>query len=245
MNILALIPARMGSSRFPGKPMAKIFNKPMIGHVYQRVSQCKLLTKTVVATCDQEILEYIESIGGSAVMTSDHHERASDRCAEALEYIEKKDKIQYEIVVMVQGDEPMTHPDMILEAVEPMINNKNILITNLLGNIDSLEEFEDRNCIKVVCDLNSNALFFSREPIPTRKFGNVSIKKQVCIIPFRRQFLIDYTKLPPTPLEIAESVDMMRVLEHGMKVRMVPTEHKTYAVDTFEDLNKVKKLMKE
>ena len=94
MNILALIPARMGSSRFPGKPMAKILGKPMIGHVYERVSECNLLTKTVVATCDQEILEYIESIGGQAVMTSNHHERASDRCAEALDYIEKQDSIQ-------------------------------------------------------------------------------------------------------------------------------------------------------
>jgi len=225
MNILALIPARMGSSRFPGKPMAKILGKPMIGHVYERVSECNLLTKTVVATCDQEILEYIESIGGQAVMTSNHHERASDRCAEALGYLEKQDGIKYDIIAMVQGDEPMTHPDMITEAVNPMIEDQNILVTNLLGDIDSIEEFEDRNCIKVVCDLNSNALCFSREPIPTRKFGDVSMKKQVCIIPFRREFLFKYTSLEPTPLEIAESVDMLRVLEYGFKVKMIQTKH--------------------
>ena len=245
MNILALIPARMGSSRFPGKPMAKILGKPMIGHVYERVSKCDLLIKTVVATCDQEILEYIESIGGEAVMTSNHHKRASDRCAEALGYLEKKDGIQYNIIVMVQGDEPMTHSNMITEAVTPMLDDSEILVTNLLGDIDNIEEFEDRNCIKVVCDLNSDALCFSREPIPTRKFGDVSMKKQIAIIPFTRSFLLEYTELPPTPLEIAESVDMMRVLEHGMKVKMVPTKHQSYAVDTQEDLNKVEKLMKD
>ena len=244
MNILALIPARMGSSRFPGKPMAKILGKPMIGHVYERVSKCDLLIKTVVATCDQEILEYIEFIGGEAVMTSNHHERASDRCAEALGYLEKQDGIQYDIIVMVQGDEPMTHPNMITESINPMIKDPNIVITNLLGNIDSIEEFRDRNCIKVVCDLNSDALYFSREPIPTRKFGNVSMKKQVCIIPFTRAFLLEYTELPPTPLEIAESIDMLRVLEYGMRVRMIPTKHQTHAVDIVEDLNKVEKLMK-
>ena len=246
MNILALIPARMGSSRFPGKPMAKILGKPMIGHVYERVSECNLLTKTVVATCDQEILEYIESIGGQAVMTSNHHERASDRCAEALDYIEKQDSIQYDIIVMVQGDEPMTHPNMITEAVAPMLNDPEILVTNLLGDIENIEEFEDRNCIKVVCDQQSNAIYFSREPIPTRsKGGNIPMKKQVCVIPFTRAFLLEYTELSPTPLEIVESIDMMRVLECGMKVKMVPTKHQTYAVDTIEDLNKVEKLMKD
>jgi len=244
MNILALIPARMGSSRFPGKPMAKILGKPMIGHVYERVSKCDLLIKTVVATCDQEILEYIESIGGEAVMTSNHHERASDRCAEALEYIEYQDGIQYDIVVMVQGDEPMTHPDMITEAVTPMLNDPKILVTNLLGNIKSMEEFEDRNCIKVVCDQQSNAIYFSREPIPTQdKAQDVPMKKQVCIIPFTRKFLLEYTKMKPTPLEIVESVDMLRILEYGLKVKMVPTKHNTHAVDTRTDLINVEKLM--
>lgn len=245
MKILALIPARMGSSRFPGKPMASILGKPMIGHVYERVSQNKLLTGTVVATCDIEIADYIRSIGGRAVMTGSHHERASDRCAEALEVIEREDGGTYEIVVMVQGDEPMTHPDMISEAVNPMLENPGLQIVNLLGKIESIAEFEDRNCIKVVCDLKGNALYFSREPIPTRsKVPDVPMGKQVCIIPFRRDFLLQYTNLAPTPLEIAESVDMMRVLEHGLKVRMVPTQHSSCAVDTPADLIKVERLMK-
>ena len=245
MNILALIPARMGSSRFPGKPMAPILDKPMIGHVYERVSQSPLLTTTAVATCDQVIFDYIESIGGTAVMTADTHERASDRCAEALLKLETSRGASYDIVVMVQGDEPMTHPDMIAEALRPMLDDPTIQVINLLGEIKDDAEFEDRNCIKVVCDLQRNALYFSREPIPTRcKVDQSPMGKQVCIIPFRREYLLEYTRCAPTPLEIAESVDMMRVLEHGMKVRMVPTSHSSQAVDTPEDLKKVEQLMK-
>ena len=244
MNILALIPARMGSSRFPGKPMALIIGKPMIGHVYERVSRSRRLTDTAVATCDREIYDYISSIGGTAVMTGDQHERASDRCAEALVTLEKSKGIKYDIVVMVQGDEPMTHPDMIDEAVAPLLADPTIQITNLLGKISDTSEFEDRNCIKVVCDLHGNALYFSREPIPTRcKVDSIPMGKQVCIIPFRRDFLLEYTRMSPSPLEIAESVDMMRILEHGGKVRMVPTRHATQSVDTPQDLHRLEAIM--
>lgn len=244
MNILALIPARMGSSRFPGKPMALILGKPMIGHVYERVSKSPVLMTTAVATCDQEIFNYIESIGGVAVMTANTYDRASDRCAEALLKLEAENNIRYDIVVMVQGDEPMTHPNMILEAVQPMLDDASIDVVNLLGEIKDDAEFEDRNCIKVVCDLQSNAMYFSREPIPTRcKVDNIPIGKQVCVIPFRRDYLLKYTLLLPTPLEIAESVDMMRILEHGMKVRMVPTRHNSQSVDTPVDLQRVERIM--
>jgi 3-deoxy-manno-octulosonate cytidylyltransferase (CMP-KDO synthetase) len=245
MKILALIPARMGSSRFPGKPMAKILGKPMIGHVYDNVKKNELIAEVAVATCDDEINEYINSIDGRAVMTSKKHERASDRCAEALLIIEQEDNIKFDIVVMVQGDEPMINSDMISEAVSPMLDDSKILITNLLGKIESKEEFEDQNCIKVVCDLNNNALYFSREPIPTRsKIEEIPMGKQICVIPFQRDFLIEYNGLKPTPLEIAESVDMLRVLEHGMKVRMVPTNYNTHAVDTEKDLREVEELIK-
>ncbi len=246
MNIIALIPARMGSSRFPGKPMYSIAGKPMIGHVYERVSKSPLLSLTAVATCDQEIYDYIESIGGVAVMTSNKHERASDRCAEALEKLEAINNVRYDIVVMVQGDEPMTHPAMIAEAVKPMLEDSSIQVVNLLGIIKNHEEHDDRNCIKVVCDLQSYAMYFSREPIPTRsKTDKVPIGKQVCIIPFRRNFLIEYTKLEPSPLEIAESIDMLRVLEHGKKVKMVKTNYDSKSVDTLEDLINVEKLILE
>jgi len=244
LNIISIIPARMNSSRFPGKPLAKINGKPMIGHVYERVAKSKSVNSTVVATCDQEIIDYIKSIGGEAVMTSNKHERASDRCAEALISIEKLNKTKYDIVVMVQGDEPLVVPEMIDEAVMPMLHDSSINVVNLLGEIKNENEFKDRNCIKVVCDLNMNALYFSREPIPTRdKIKKIPMGKQVCIIPFRRDYLIEYNALEPTPLEIAESVDMMRVLEHGMKVKMVNTKYQNQAVDTKEDLAKVEILM--
>lgn len=244
MTIVALIPARMGSSRFPGKPMAPILGKPMIGHVYERVSKSHLLDVVAVATCDKEIFDYISSLGGVAIMTDIRHERASDRCAEALLKLEKMNNARYNIVVMVQGDEPMIHPDMIAEAVEPLLEDPEVQVVNLLGDIRDAAEFEDRNCIKVVCDLKLNALCFSREPIPTRcKVDNIPMGKQVCIIPFRRDFLLEYTSMTPTPLEVVESVDMMRILEHGLKVRMAPTCHSTRAVDTPQDLATVEALM--
>ena len=224
--------------------MASILGKPMIGHVFERVSKNPLLTLSAVATCDQEIADYIESLGGRAIMTGSHHERASDRCAEALDILEKEEGIIYDIVVMVQGDEPMTVPEMIDEAVQPMLNDSSIQVVNLMGKIQSLEEFENPNCIKGVCDLQSNALYFSREPIPTlSKISSPPMMKQICIIPFRRNFLLEYLKMEPTPLEIAESVDMMRILEHGSKVHMVLTENSTHAVDTEEDLILVEQLM--
>ena len=216
----------------------------MIGHVYENVANCEILTDVAVATCDKEIYDYITSIGGNAVMTSDNHERASDRCAEALLIFEKNKSIKYDIVVMIQGDEPMTNREMLIEAISPLLENIDINVVNLLGEITDIEEFEDRNCIKVVCDLNNNALYFSREPIPSRsKSSIINIGKQVCIIPFRRDFLIDYTKLKPTPLEIIESIDMLRILEHGMKVKMIPTKHKTYAIDIPDDVNRVEKYL--
>ena len=223
----------MGSSRFPGKPMEKIAGKPMIRHVLENVLKNKLLTKVSVATCDKEIAEYVSSIGGNYTMTSASHQRASDRCAEALISIEKEINIKFDIVVMVQGD-------------EPMIDDKNIMITNLMGRIESDEEFYDRNCIKVVCDQNNDALYFSREPIPTTVNREKIIpNKQICVIPFRRDYLFEYLALTPTPHEIAESIDMLRILEHGDKVRMVPTDYKTYAVDTREDLERVEKMLKQ
>mgnify|MGYP002632306011 CR=1 FL=1 len=224
--------------------MAPLMGKPMIGHVYGRVRQNPLLTLTAVATCDKEIADYVTSVGGRVVMTSDQHKRASDRCAEALEILEREEGIVYDIVVMIQGDEPMFHPDMIVEAVTPMLKNDKICVTNLMGKIEDEREFEDRNCIKVVCDLQGDALYFSREPIPTRSVqSDIPKGKQVCVIPFRRDFLIQYIGMEPTPLEIAESVDMMRILEHGFKVRMIPTEHVTHPVDTAEDARRVEEFL--
>ena len=244
MKILALIPARMGSSRFPGKPMADLNGKPMIQHVYENVSQSPLLAMTAVATCDEIIATHIESIGGLAVMTSSKHDRASDRCAEALKSIEAETKQQFDIVVMVQGDEPLTHPDMLSEALRPFSEDPDVDVVNLMAPIETMEEFTDPNCIKVVVARNGNALFMSRQPIPTLSFlRENSGFKQVCVIPFRRDALMEYIEMTPTPLEKFESIDMLRLLENNRPVRMVRTRHATHAVDTPDDLEKVSKLL--
>jgi 3-deoxy-manno-octulosonate cytidylyltransferase (CMP-KDO synthetase) len=202
---------------------------------------CSLLRETYVATCDQEIYDYISSVGGKAIMTSDSHERCSDRTAEAMLKVESATGLKVDIVVMVQGDEPMVTPEMIKASVNPMLRDPVIQVVNLMAPIKTVEEFEDPNEVKVVVDLNNRALYFSREPIPSRRKGvkDVPMLKQVCIIPFRRDYLLTFNSLPETQLERIESVDMMRVIEHGEHVHMVMTEVETLSVDTPEDLKRV------
>ena len=235
----------MGSSRFPGKPMAKISGIPMIGHVYSRVNLCKVLTDVFVATCDQEIYDYIISINGKAIMTAATHERASDRSAEAMYKIEEINGERIDILVMVQGDEPMISPIMIDNAVQPLVDDPSIGVSNLMALMTSNDE-ADPNEVKVVVDANGFALYFSREAIPSNKKFDKKIEyyKQVCVIPFKRDSLIKFSQLEPTPLEIIESVDMNRLVENGIKVKMIQTNLDTYAVDTPEDLLKVNRLMK-
>lgn len=240
MQIAAVIPARMGSSRFPGKPLAQILGRPMIEHVYRRTAASQAVNSVYVATCDDEIKEVVEAFGGNVIMTSSSHQRASDRVAEAAE------NFSAEIVVMVQGDEPMIIPEMLNVAVAPMIADPKITCVNLTKAIETEEEYRDPSTIKVVMDQNKDALYFSREPIPTwqiLEFSNIPVYKQVCIIPFRQATLLEYSHLPATPLEQAESVDMMRFLEHGYRVRMVPTDVNSHAVDTPADLVLVEGIM--
>ena len=245
MKKIGIIPARMASSRFPGKPLADIHGVPMLGHVYHRSKLCEKLDEVYVATCDSEIYDYIRSIGGKAFMTADSHERASDRAAEALLKIEDANREKAEIVVMIQGDEPMLFPEMIDDSIKPFEDDSNVKVVNLMAKMKTLEEQMDPNEVKVVTSLNGDALYLSREPIPSKKktAEEVTVYKQVCIIPFSRDFLIEFNNLTPTPLEIIESVDMLRILEHGMQVKMVETEYETYSVDTPEDLKKVEKKM--
>jgi 3-deoxy-manno-octulosonate cytidylyltransferase (CMP-KDO synthetase) len=217
----------------------------MIGHCYCRVRLCEELSDTYVATCDKEIFDYIESIGGKVVMTADTHERASDRAAEAMLKIEKQTGEKTDILVMVQGDEPMDTPQMVSEALAPMLADESINVVNLVAPISNAEEFEDPNTVKVVTDPAGNALYFSREPVPSRKkwSGDVPMQKQVCVIPFRRDYLLEFNNTPETPLEQIESVDMLRVLESGGRVRMVPTQYPSIGVDTPEHLERVSQLM--
>jgi len=240
MKIVGMIPARMGSSRFPGKPLAMLRGRPMIEHVALRTALSHSLAEVYVATCDDEIAEVVTAFGGRAVMTSDRHERASDRIAEAITHIDA------DIVVMIQGDEPMVHPGMIDESVAPMLVDSSIPCVNLTAPIETEEEFLSPNSIKVVMKGNGDALYMSREPIPTRfknDFKSLPAWKQVCIMPFRRDALFHFTQLSPTPLEIAESIDMNRFLEHGVPVRMVRTLFTSQAVDTPQDLALVERLM--
>ncbi len=225
--------------------MALIHGVPMIGHCMLRASLCESLDEVYVATCDREIAEYITSIGGKAIMTSDTHERASDRAAEAMLKIEEDSGRLVDILIMIQGDEPMDHPEMINDALEPMLSDNAIGIVNLMTDVRSEEEFTDRNTVKVVTDKFSDAVYFSREPIPSRSKwnGNLPMMKQVCIIPFRRQVLIEFNSLDETPLERIESIDMLRLIENDKKVRMVYTKFDSIGVDTQEHLERVAKLM--
>jgi 3-deoxy-manno-octulosonate cytidylyltransferase (CMP-KDO synthetase) len=241
MSTVAILPARLGSSRFPGKPLAPILGLSMIEHVYHRTAMSKSLSSVYVATCDTEICEAVERFGGQYIMTSDRHERASDRISEAMESLDA------EIAVMVQGDEPMVHPDMIDAAVAAMIGDSSIPCVNLMKKIESEEEWCDPNTIKVVTGLDGRALYMSRSAIPRpgkAAFQETPAYKQVCIMPFRRNALENFASLAPTPLEISESIDMLRFIENGVRVHMVETPFSTFAVDTPSDLARVETLMR-
>jgi 3-deoxy-manno-octulosonate cytidylyltransferase (CMP-KDO synthetase) len=241
MKVIGVIPARMGSARFPGKPLAKICGLPMVGHVYHRTHLCQALSEVYVATCDREIAVATHEFGGVAIMTSDRHQRASDRVAEVAQNMEA------DIFIMVQGDEPMIVPEMIDLALAPLLNERSVLCTNLVAPILSEEEFSNPNTIKVVMAGNGDALYFSREAIPTRQrlpFGEFRAYKQVCVIAFRRSFLLTYAGLSPTPAEQAESIDMLRALEHGYAIRMVKSHYVTQAVDSPADLALVESMMR-
>jgi len=231
-RVVAVIPVRLGSSRFPGKPLAPLHGLPMLEHVYRRAQLCDQLDEVYVATCDEEIRIAARGFGAAVIMTSPTHERATDRVAEAAE------RFQADIIVMIQGDEPMITPEMIAASLAPLRSDRSIGCVNMVHRISSQREILDPNTIKVVADLNDNALYFSRSPIP-----KAEIFKQVCVIPFRRECLLEFARLTPTPLERSESIDMLRLLEHGRSVRLVETHVTTHAVDTPEDLHLVETLM--
>ncbi len=240
MRIVGIIPARMGSSRFPGKPLAVICGKPMIEHVYKRSALCGALTTLAVATPDEEIARTVRGFGGEVLMTSIAHQRATDRVAEAA------CTTGGDIVVVIQGDEPLLHPEMIEIAIKPVVEEAGVFCSNLVQQIDSIEEFVNPNTIKVTMDQDGNALYFSREPIPSQDrlgFNRITAYKQVCIMPFRRQNLFRFVELKPTTLEEAESIDMLRILEHGYKVRLVETKFRTQSVDVPEEISRVELLM--
>ena len=242
MKIAAVIPVRMGSSRFPGKPLTPINGRTMVEHVFRRVALCQQLDAGVyVATPDDEIVQVVEGFGGQVIMTSPSHQRASDRVAEAAE------QLDVDIVVMIQGDEPLVTPEMVELSFQPLLEDQSTFCTNLTKRIESLEEFQDRNTIKVIMDEEGYALYFSREPIPTlhgNDFASIRAYKQVCVIPYPKQFLLEFYHMEPTELEKAESIDMLRILEHGQRVKMVECTQAVHSVDVPADVDVVERLMR-
>lgn len=243
MKILSLIPARMNSTRFPGKPIKFINKIPMIVHVFNNLKKSKINSDIYIATCDSEIVDVAKKNKISFVITSNAHERASDRCAEALNKLEKINKKNYDIVIMLQGDEPMIDPIMIRESLIAF-RKRDTLITNLFSKITNFKEFNDKNCIKVIRDNQNNAIFFTRN-LNKNYFGyNEYVGKQVCSIAFEKNFLKKFIKLKPTTFEKIESIDMNRVIEHGYNVYMQKTERYSQSVDTIDDLKKVELLLR-
>ena len=245
MKSVGIIPARLDATRFPGKPMAKIHGMPMIGHCYHRTRLALGGSSTYVATCDMEIAEYVREIGGKVVMTATTHTRATTRTAEALQSIEEENKEKFDVVVMVQGDEPLVVPETIVEML-PYFNDSSVEIVNIMSRLQSYDQFMDKNNVKVVVNNQSNALYFSREPIPSPWKGieNLSMYMQTGIIAFRREALLKFNSMNETALEQIESVDMNRVLEMGGSIKMIPTDLSTIGVDTPQELEYSEDLMK-
>ena len=235
MTVVGVIPCRMASTRFPGKPLKFILNKPMIQHVYENAKQSQILDRIIIATCDDEIKDCAKDFGAEVIMTSDAHERCTDRVAEAVS------NLSADIVVVLQGDEPLVAGDMISMAVEGLKNDPDAFAVNLISKIDSIDEMNDPNEIKVVKDLNDYAVYFSRQAIPSFVKSDQPVRsyKQICAMPFRYESLIQFNALSETPLEMVESIDMLRIIEHGYKVKLVETQQVSYSVDTEEDLKKV------
>lgn len=241
-RIIAIIPVRMAAARFPNKPLRKILGLPMVEHVRRRVSLCDELDDVIVATCDDEIREVVHRAGGKVVMTSDIHERCTDRIAEAALEIEA------DIIVNVQGDEPLVLPEMLTAVIEPFFKETGLPCVNLVTRITDDTEFNDPNAPKVVTNTFGELLYISREPIPSdKKADSKGFKKlkQLGIIAFEADFLMTYTKLKPTPLEQIESVDMNRAIEHGYRVKIIETDGTMIGVDIPSDIKRVEEILKD
>jgi 3-deoxy-manno-octulosonate cytidylyltransferase (CMP-KDO synthetase) len=242
MKIILGIPVRMASSRFPGKPLCRIAGMSMVEHVYKRCALSRYATDLFVAACDAAVKDHVEGFGGRVIMTDPSVPRAGLRVAVAAEGLGLEDD---DIVVVIQGDEPLVHPDMIDLAIKPLLEEPDVLVSNLCRKIQA-DEWEDPAEIKVVCDLSMNAMYMSRAPIPSTAHEEARCDwyKQVCIMPFRWHFMKRFNhELAETPLELQESVEMLRAMQHGYKVRMVPSRYLSKSVDTEADRQVVETLM--
>jgi 3-deoxy-manno-octulosonate cytidylyltransferase (CMP-KDO synthetase) len=218
----------------------------MVKCVYDNAADSGVFDEVLIVTCDQEIEEHGRGFGAEVVMTSSTHERASDRTAEAVQIWAANHGASPEVVCMLQGDEPMVTGQMLAECLSDFLKDDGAYVANIKGAISTRDDINDPNCIKVVCDSNGNALYMSRAPIPYQVGSQIEsgFFKQVCAIFFRHDALQRFSRLSETPLERSESIDMLRFIENGLKVKMIPTSQLTYAVDTPHDLDRVQKLMR-
>jgi len=243
-KVIAVIPARMAASRFPGKPLEKIFDLPMIEHVRRRVLLSDVVDDVYVATCDQEIADVVEKHGGKAIMTSAAHKRCTDRVEEAMRGIYKNEE---DIIVIVQGDEPLFRPESIKLVIYPILAGTDINYTNctnLLSIITDKDDLDDIDVVKAVVNLDNNIMYYSRAPVPFIRYKDTMMYRQTGLSAFTRKFLWIYTDLSPTPLEIADSIDFVRILEHGHQIRAVITQDQMHGVDRSEDIEVVENIIK-
>ncbi len=239
-HVVVGIPARMGSSRFPGKPLAKILGMPMVEHVYKRCQLTGSIDDIFVATCDDEIRDVVLGFGGKVFMTDKNIPRPGLRVAEACR---QQDLADDDIVVVVQGDEPLIHPGMINLAVAPLVEDPNVQLLTLVAEANE-SEWLDPNEVKVVTDLQENILYMTRAPIPSNTRDRVGPRlKQVAVMPFRKKFLLEFQDMTPTPLEIAESIELLRAVEHGIKVRTALSHYTSISVDTERDRQEAEIIM--
>lgn len=248
-KISAVIPARYGSTRFVGKPLADILGKPMIQYVYEGVCQSKLIDEVIVATDDQRIMEAVKSFGGKAVMTSPTHFTGTDRVAEVAK------KLKSEIIVNVQGDEPLIKGEFIDKAIRPLLTDDTLQLSTLMTRIEEVRDWLNPHIVKVVADQKNFALYFSRSPIPfprdlqigrleSNPFGTnrplpKRVFKHIGVYVFRRKFLLQFSKMKPTPLEKLEKLEQLRALENGHSIKVTPVDYEPLCVDTPEDIQKV------
>jgi 3-deoxy-manno-octulosonate cytidylyltransferase (CMP-KDO synthetase) len=245
MRITALIPARFASTRFEGKALADIQGKPMVQHVYERAARAGLVSEVIVATDDERIAAAVKAFGGRVEMTAQTHETGTDRLAEVAA------RIDSDIIVNVQGDEPLIEPAMIDEAIRPLTLDSSIKMGTLKTRIKTLHDFLSPNVVKVITDRDGFALYFSRSPLPNFRdkwndlkdeafeSGRLLCYKHIGIYVYRRDFLLQFAKMSPTYLEMAEKLEQLRALENGFRIKVEETKYESIGVDTPADLEKV------
>ena len=237
MKVLCVIPARYASTRLPGKPLKDIAGKPMVVRVYERASQAGLVNETLVATDDERIKTAVEAAGGKAMLTRADHATGTDRLAEVAEAYPEVD-----LIVNVQGDEPLIDPGLIDDLAGLFEGEPELAMATVKTEIEDEAEQKNPNNVKVVCDKAGYALYFSRSLMPYPRKGGCPVYKHIGIYAYRRDFLLHYAKMEPTPLEQAESLEQLRALENGYRIKVVETKSKFVGVDTVEDLERVNEI---